>query len=175
MITPSPLCSSLTTVSSVLLAVTLLLGRWPVLKSRMRHCHVQPAPGGTTKAAAHGGRRASEKTLKDRDAKETEKAQKAEGANEAERFKMMSAKRHKGWAPTALPMLPSTHAAGMAHGSHPGTPFQRQLAQGSRSCGWAGCCPGGVGHGRLLLIYATSFTVVQMIQIVGLFTSTEIY
>ena len=61
-----------------------LLGRRPVLKSRIRRCHAQPVPGGTTKAAAHGGRYAWEKTLKDRVAKEAEKAQKAEEVDEAE-------------------------------------------------------------------------------------------
>ena len=82
-------------------------------------------PDETTKAAAHGGRRAWEKTLKDRVTKETEKAQKAEEADETKRFKMASAKRHKGKAPTGLPTLPPTKAAGMAHGSHPCTPFPR--------------------------------------------------
>ena len=118
-ITVSSACSSSTTGSSVLLAATLLLGRQPVLKSCIRRCCVQPAPGGTTKAAAHGRWRALEKTLKDHAAKEAEKAQKVEEADKAGRVKMASVKQHKGEAPTALPTLPPTQAAGMAHSSIP--------------------------------------------------------
>ena len=130
--------------------------------------------------AAHGGQRAWEKTPKNRTAKEAEKAQNTEEADEAQRFKMTSAKRHKGEAPTALPTLPPTEVAAMAHGSHPGTPFPRQPwlshhGRGGRSYGWGGCCGGVVGHDRLLFKYSMSFTVAQMIQIVDLFTSTEIY